>query len=244
VQTIDIHAHFFPESWPDFAARFGSPDWPWTKPLGDGEAMIMLGNREFRRIPQVCWDPMRRLEDLERQGIDLQVISATPVLFSYHRPVEQALEVARIFNDAALEMCNHAGGHFRALCQVPLQDIDASCAEVSRSKQAGHIGVQIGNHVGPKNLDDPGIITFLHQRCLRSVAQDSTHLLRSRWRKLRLSARPNAECLGASTLVQGSGPVSTSAISRALPRRLGHLRSAIPKASCRCHGRGPRHAGL
>ena len=162
MQTIDIHAHFFPESWPDFAARFGSPDWPWTKPLGDGEAMIMLGNREFRRIPQVCWDPMRRLEDLERQGIDLQVISATPVLFSYHRPVEQALEVARIFNDAALEMCNHAGGHFRALCQVPLQDIDASCAEVSRSKQAGHIGVQIGNHVGPKNLDDPGIITFLH----------------------------------------------------------------------------------
>jgi aminocarboxymuconate-semialdehyde decarboxylase len=162
VQTIDIHAHFFPESWPDFAARFGSPDWPWMKPLGDGEAMIMLGNREFRRITQVCWDPMRRLEDLERQGIDLQVISATPVLFSYHRPVEQALEVARVFNDSALEMCNRAGGHFRALCQVPLQDIDASCAEVSRCKQAGHIGVQIGNHVGPKNLDDPGIITFLH----------------------------------------------------------------------------------
>ena len=162
MRTIDIHAHFFPESWPDFAARFGSPDWPWMKPLGDGEAMIMLGNREFRRITQVCWDPTRRLEDLERQGIDLQVISATPVLFSYHRPVEQALEVARIFNDAALEMCSRTNGRLRTLCQVPLQDIDASCAEVSRSKQAGHIGVQIGNHVGPKNLDDPGIITFLH----------------------------------------------------------------------------------
>jgi len=53
VQTIDIHAHFFPESWPDFAARFGSPDWPWIKSLGDGEAMIMQGNREFRRIKQV-----------------------------------------------------------------------------------------------------------------------------------------------------------------------------------------------
>ena len=162
MRTIDIHAHFFPESWPDFAARFGSTDWPWMKPLGDGEAMIMLGNREFRRITQVCWDPMRRLEDLERQGIDLQVISATPVLFSYHRPVEQALEVARIFNDAALEMCSRTNGRLKTLCQVPLQDIDASCAEVSRSKQAGHIGVQIGNHVGPKNLDDPGIVAFLH----------------------------------------------------------------------------------
>jgi aminocarboxymuconate-semialdehyde decarboxylase len=160
--TIDIHAHFFPESWPDFAARFGSPDWPWMKPLDDGEAMIMVGNREFRRIPPVCWDPMRRLEDLDRQGVDLQVISATPVLFSYGRPAEQALEVARIFNNAALEMCGRANGRLRALCQAPLQDIDASCAEVSRCMEAGHIGVQIGNHVGPKNLDDPGIVTFLH----------------------------------------------------------------------------------
>ena len=28
--------------------------------------------------------------------------------------------------------------------------------------RAGHLGVQIGNHVGEKNLDDPGIVTFLH----------------------------------------------------------------------------------
>jgi aminocarboxymuconate-semialdehyde decarboxylase len=162
MQTIDIHAHFFPESWPDFEARFGSPDWPWMKPLGDGQAMIMLGNREFRRITQVCWDPLPRLEDLQRQGVDVQVISATPVLFSYDRPAQQALEVARIFNDAALEMCGRADSHFRPLCQVPLQDIDASCAEVSRCMHAGHVGVQIGNHVGAKNLDDPGIVTFLH----------------------------------------------------------------------------------
>jgi aminocarboxymuconate-semialdehyde decarboxylase len=159
---VDIHAHFFPESWPDFAARFGSPDWPWMKPLGNGEAMVMLGSREFRRITQVCWDPALRLEDLDRQGIDLQVISATPVLFSYNRPAEQALEIARIFNEAALDMCARGNGRLKALCQVPLQDIDASCAEVSRCMEAGHVGVQIGNHVGTKNLDDPGIVTFLH----------------------------------------------------------------------------------
>jgi len=162
MRAIDIHAHFFPESWPDFSARFGSPDWPWMKPLGNGEAMVMLGSREFRRITQVCWDSALRLEDLDRQGVDLQVISATPVLFSYHRPAEQALEIARIFNDAALEMCGRASGRLEGLCQVPLQDIDASCGEVSRCMEAGHIGVQIGNHVGTKNLDDAGIVTFLH----------------------------------------------------------------------------------
>ncbi len=159
---IDIHAHFFPESWPDFSARFGTPDWPWLKHLGNGEGMVMLGDREFRHIRQACWDPAVRLEELDRHGVDIQIISATPVLFSYSRPAEQALEAARIFNDAALEMCSHGNGRLRALCQVPLQDIDLSCAELTRCMKAGHIGVQIGNHVGPKNLDDPGIVTFLH----------------------------------------------------------------------------------
>jgi aminocarboxymuconate-semialdehyde decarboxylase len=125
-------------------------------------AGLALDEAFGRRVTQACWDPVRRLEELEQQGIDLQVVSATPVLFSYHRPVEQALEVARIFNDGALEICSRARGRLKALCQVPLQDTDASCAEVSRCMQAGHIGVQIGNHVGAKNLDDPGIVTFLH----------------------------------------------------------------------------------
>ena len=160
--VIDIHSHFFPESWPDLAERFGTADWPWLKHLGDGDAMVMLGEREFRRICQVCWDPVARLEDLDRQGVDAQVISATPVLFAYNRPAEQALEVARIFNEAALAFCNSSKGRLKPLCQVPLQDIDLSCAELTRCMKAGHFGVQIGNHVGTKNLDDAGIISFLH----------------------------------------------------------------------------------
>ena len=167
---IDIHSHFFPGSWPDLSARFGTPDWPWLKHLGNGEAMVMVGNREFRRIPQVCWDPVLRLEDLDRQGVDAQVISATPVLFSYNRPAQEALEAARIFNEAALEMCSGANGRLIPICQVPLQDIDLACAELTRSMKAGHRGVQIGNHVGARNLDDPGIITFLHHCAAEGAA--------------------------------------------------------------------------
>ena len=57
-------------------------------------------------------------------------------------------------------------GRLKSLCQVPLQDIDAACKELTRCMKAGHLGVQIGNHVGEKNLDDPGIVTFLHH-CAR-----------------------------------------------------------------------------
>jgi aminocarboxymuconate-semialdehyde decarboxylase len=159
--TIDIHSHFFPEAAPDFAARFGAPDWPWLR-LGEaGRGMIMVGQREFRPITSACWDADVRLADMDRDGIDVQILCATPVMFAYDRPVAQALEAARVYNDLALDLCARGRGRLRALCQVPLQDIDAACGEVSRAMAAGHMGVQIGTHVGPKNLDDDGLVTFL-----------------------------------------------------------------------------------
>ena len=160
--VIDIHNHFFPQAWPDLAARFGTPDWPWIKHTEPGNAEIMVGEKFFRSISSACWDPEIRLREMDRDGIDLQIISATPVLFAYNRSAAQALECAHIFNDAALELCSKGKSRLESLCQVPLQDIDAACAELTRCMKSGHLGVQIGNHVGDKNLDDPGILTFLH----------------------------------------------------------------------------------
>jgi aminocarboxymuconate-semialdehyde decarboxylase len=162
MQVIDIHNHFFPQSWPDLAARFGTPNWPWIKHTEPGKADIMVGDRFFRHIYSACWDPEVRLQEMDRDGVDVQIMSATPVLFAYERPVEHALDCAQLFNDAALELCGRGRGRLKSLCQVPLQDIDAACRELSRCMRAGHLGVQIGNHVGSKNLDDPGIVTFLH----------------------------------------------------------------------------------
>jgi aminocarboxymuconate-semialdehyde decarboxylase len=162
MQVIDIHNHFFPREWPDLAARFGTPDWPWIKHTEEGKADIMVGEKFFRHIYSACWDPDVRLREMDRDGVDLQIISATPVLFAYDRPVEHALDCAQIFNDAALDLCSRGQGRLKSLCQVPLQDPDAACKELSRCMRSGHVGVQIGNHVGEKNLDDPGIVTFLH----------------------------------------------------------------------------------
>lgn len=162
MRVIDVHNHFFPRTWPDLCARYGTPDWPWIKHTEPGKAEIMLGDRFFRHIYSACWDPEVRLSEMDRDGVDLQVISATPVLFAYERPAQHALDCAQLFNDAALELCAKGKGRLKSLCQVPLQDVDAACKELSRCMRTGHLGVQIGNHVGEKNLDDPGIVTFLH----------------------------------------------------------------------------------
>ncbi len=184
--VIDIHNHFFPSAWPDLAARYGTPNWPWIKHTEPGKADIMVGDRFFRHIYSACWDPEVRLQEMDRDHIDLQVISATPVLFAYERPVEHALDCARVFNDAALELCAQGKGRLKSLCQVPLQDIDSACKEVSRCMRAGHVGVQIGNHVGEKNLDDPGIMAFLHH-----CADEGAAVLVHPWDMLGQSRMPN-----------------------------------------------------
>ena len=162
MKVVDIHAHFLPPAWPDLAARFGTPDWPWLRQDGGGRGMLMLGEREFRPVTSACWDAAQRIEDMDRDGVDMQVMCATPLLFGYGRPASQALDCALLFNDAALELCAQAPRRLFSLCQVPLQDTDMACREVERCMAAGHKGVQIGNHVGARNLDDAALRTFLH----------------------------------------------------------------------------------
>src|SRR4051794_16699005 len=186
MRVIDIHNHFFPRTWPDLSARYGTENWPSIRHTEPGQADIMVGDRFFRHIYAACWHPEARLQEMDRDGVDLQVISATPVLFAYDRPVGHALDCAKLFNDAALELCERGKGRLKALCQVPLQDPDAACKELSRCMRAGHLGVEIGNHVGEKNLDDDGIVSFL-QHC----ASEGAAVLVHPWDMLGQSRMPN-----------------------------------------------------
>jgi aminocarboxymuconate-semialdehyde decarboxylase len=111
---------------------------------------------------------------MDRDSIDLQVMCATPVLFAYARPAAQALYCAQLFNDAGLELAAQGKGRLRTLCQVPLQDTEAACKELTRAMKAGHLGVQIGNHVGDRDLDDEGIVAFL-QHCAAEGAAVLVH---------------------------------------------------------------------
>ncbi|OUS32483.1 aminocarboxymuconate-semialdehyde decarboxylase [Thalassotalea sp. 42_200_T64] len=164
MSVVDMHTHFLPKQWPNLAKKFGGGEWPWMHHTEPGKAMLMLGDKDFRPVYEACWNPAVRLEEMDRDGIDIQVMCATPLLFAYAKKANEAHECAKIFNDLALDICAHDNNRLKALAQVPLQDIDKSCEEVSRAAKNGHVGVQIGNHVGDKNLDDEGLVTFL-QHC-------------------------------------------------------------------------------
>ncbi|MEU4571085.1 amidohydrolase family protein [Nonomuraea sp. NPDC023979] len=159
----DIHTHHVPRGWPEL----GWPGAPRLRIESEREATILVNDRNFRKIQDDCWNPDVRLAAMDRDGVDRQVVSPTPVFFAYDRPAAEAVRVARIFNDLALEICD--GDRLIPFCQVPLQDPDLACAELDRSIAAGHRGVEIGNHVGDRDLDDAGIVQFLQHCAERGV---------------------------------------------------------------------------
>jgi aminocarboxymuconate-semialdehyde decarboxylase len=136
---------------------------------GPSEATIMLGDKAFRRITDNAWNADVRLAAMDRSGVDRQVLSPTPVFFAYDQPADAAATTAAIFNDLALEIAAEAPERLVPFCQVPLQDTDAACRELDRAVEAGHRGVEIGNHVGDRDLDDAGVVTFLQHCAVRDV---------------------------------------------------------------------------
>lgn len=156
--VIDVHTHVVPPGWPDL----GSPDDPWLRQDSVTTATIMLGDREFRRITDACWNADTRLADMASDGIDQQVVLPTPVFFGYDRAPADGARVAAIFNDLALEVCQQAPDRLIPFCQVPLQDAEAAIRELDRCLANGHRGVEIGNHVGDRDLDAGSVVDFLH----------------------------------------------------------------------------------
>lgn len=158
--AVDVHTHSVPRGWPALPGT----DPAWLRIDSERDAMIMVGSREFRRIGRDCWDPAVRVADMDADGVGQQVVSPTPVFFAYGQSGADAARIARILNDLGLEICAGAPGRLVPFCQVPLQDADLACAELDRCLAAGHAGVEIGNHVGDRDLDDAGVVTFL-QHC-------------------------------------------------------------------------------
>ena len=166
---IDIHAHIFPHITQSEARALDPATAPWLR-IDDAESgMIMKGTEEFRPVYSVLWDPEVRVADMDRRGLDLQIVSATPIMFGYELPASRVAGWAARMNDLALEYCAGHPDRLKALAQVPLQDTELACREASRAVACGHVGVQIGNHVGDRDLDDSQLVEFLHHCAVNDI---------------------------------------------------------------------------
>lgn len=158
VLRVDLHTHILPEAWPDLAARYGYGGWVSLEHHAPCGARMMIDGTLFREIKDNCWSPARRLEECDRDGVAVQVLSTVPVMFGYWAKPEHTLDLARLLND---HLAGVVAGHpkrFVGLGTVPLQDPELAAAELTRCvEQLGFAGIQIGTHVGEWNLDHPSL---------------------------------------------------------------------------------------
>ena len=89
---IDFHTHIIPESFPDFAQKYGGERWPVLERTCTCGASIMVGGKNFRDVTDQVWSPEKRIADMDKEGVDIQVLSPIPVTFSYWAQPEHALE--------------------------------------------------------------------------------------------------------------------------------------------------------
>jgi aminocarboxymuconate-semialdehyde decarboxylase len=101
---------------------------------------------------------------MERTGVDHQVLSTVPVMFSYWAKPEHTRELARYLNDHLATVVAAHPHRFSGLGTVPLNDPDMAVAELERCMlELGMTGVEIGTNVAGADLDDPRFLPFFQR---------------------------------------------------------------------------------
>ena len=158
---IDVHTHIAPYEFPAAPNAEVKGRWPCMQCHSSTEATMMLGETPFRKLDARSWDVARRIEDMERDGVDIQVLSPMPELLSYWLDVADAQVLCDASNHVIASMVSAEPSRFRGLGSVPLQDPAAAARMLPRLKtEFGLRGVEIGSNINGKLLGLPEFDPF------------------------------------------------------------------------------------
>lgn len=152
---IDAHTHGFH---PDYVDRLTAAGGGWGEKTLNG-----LMARAKERIPHLC-DLDLRLAQLDRNGIDMQVVTPVNAMESNLMPgdVPAKLAYARILNDCMAEFMNDSKGRLLTCGTIPLEGLEqGGLKEMERAvKDLGLKGFSLSSNLNGKPLDLPEFESF------------------------------------------------------------------------------------
>jgi aminocarboxymuconate-semialdehyde decarboxylase len=152
---IDVHCHVVPHAFPKPPSETVRDHWPCMRCTSAVTATMMVGDKPFRELDSRSWDAGRRIEDMDREGVSVQVLSPMPELLAYGLDAEFSQVICMQTNAQIAEMIAVAPKRFRGLGTVPLQDPGLSVRLLPRLHDTfGLSGVEIGSNINGLMLGD------------------------------------------------------------------------------------------
>ncbi|HEY9775883.1 MAG TPA: amidohydrolase family protein [Planktothrix sp.] len=157
MQKIDVHTHILPRELPKLKERYGYGGFIQLEHHQPCKArMLRDDGKFFREIEENCWDAGARLNDCDKSGVNVQVLSTVPVMFSYWAKPHDCYDLSRFLNDHIADIVREHPTRFAGLATLPMHAPDLAIKELERCvKELGLAGVQIGSHVNELNLSAP-----------------------------------------------------------------------------------------
>lgn len=157
--TLDIHSHVAIPAAGKIAGPHMTPQMQALGWFSDDPTKAVNAKQDID-IPARITGESVRLEDLDKMGLDKQLIMPPPGQCWYSIPQKIAVEATRVLNDGLGEFASRRPDKYIALGSVPLADGNDAAVELERIMRLGLKGVQILTNVDGKELSDAAYAPF------------------------------------------------------------------------------------
>lgn len=155
VKRVDVHSHVLPREMME-AIRQRPRDYLMTVGGQGASEVFVRDDRHSTPVYPEFYDADAKVEGMDRKGIDVSVISVTPVVFFYWLDAERGLAASRIMNDGIARMVEARPDRLRGMATLPMQDADAAIDELERVvREYAFRSVELGCRIQGELLSAP-----------------------------------------------------------------------------------------